>query len=322
MFHVMTIARRKSPVIPRLLRDNRLAALWFAVQAIAVGSFWVLMALWPPFDNPVLAGALKGAPLWAFAAADLTVVATSVVAALAAGHRCGNAWVAMVVASTALAYPTAYYVSLSVIGRGGEAAAVGMLGMTITSIFFAVASLPFTGRLPGRIARTAGTNALLVKTTAELAVIWSTLLWLLPSLIVRLDIVLRWSPTTNETLTQVGASLVIAGGLVLAWAAYHMAWRGHGTPFPLDAPKALVVDGPYAYVRNPQVVGGLIQGFGLILLHPTTLMICFVIGGVFLWQVVLRPWEEADLADRFQDSYRLYQSSVPCWRPRLRRSGA
>jgi hypothetical protein len=30
---------------------------------------------------------------------------------------------------------------------------------------------------------------------------------------------------------------------LLSWSAYHMAWRGQGTPFARDVPNYLVVDG-------------------------------------------------------------------------------
>ena len=62
----------------------------------------------------------------------------------------------------------------------------------------------------------------------------------------------------------------------------------------------------------------MIQGIGLLMLNPTPTFVAYLTGGVLLWQLVLRPWEEADLLDRFGEEYADYQQRIPCWRPTLR----
>jgi protein-S-isoprenylcysteine O-methyltransferase Ste14 len=42
-----------------------------------------------------------------------------------------------------------------------------------------------------------------------------------------------------------------------------------------------------------------------------------VAAGVLVWQFVLRPVEERDLAARFGAAYEAYRRAVRCWWPRL-----
>jgi protein-S-isoprenylcysteine O-methyltransferase Ste14 len=42
-----------------------------------------------------------------------------------------------------------------------------------------------------------------------------------------------------------------------------------------------------------------------------------VLAGAAVWQLVLRPVEERDLALRFGAAYERYRRAVGCWRPRL-----
>src|SRR5574341_1279456 len=59
-----------------------------------------------------------------------------------------------------------------------------------------------------------------------------------------------------------GILLIAAGAALYAWTVWEFATRGRGTPLPIDAPKTLVVRGPYRVVRNPMYLGvlGVILG--------------------------------------------------------------
>jgi protein-S-isoprenylcysteine O-methyltransferase Ste14 len=319
VFLSMTMAGwRVALLVPRILRDQRLASLWFATQAVGIAIFWLIAALTPVGRNTLLSAGFSGARFWAFAAADLTIIATGAIAAIASGHRCRNAWVAMLLNAAVSAYPAAYFTALAVTGGGGELAAILMTYLTLTASVLTIAAIPVSGRIPSRTATRAKPVRLLVKTTGELALIWTVLVWLVPSLLARLDSALGWSSLSSAPIVVAGILVIVGGGLLTGWSAYHMAWRGRGTPFPMDAPNALVIDGPYRFVRNPQVVGGVIQGVGLLLLNPTPTFIGYVVGGVVFWQLVLRPWEESDLLERFGEPYQGYRRQIPCWRPRIR----
>lgn len=120
-----------------------------------------------------------------------------------------------------------------------------------------------------------------------------------------------------------GAVAVVLGVLFAflnLWSGVTMATVGQGTPFPTQTARELVVAGPYRFIRNPMALGGLGVGFavGVWMGSPLTLLYA-VLGGV-LWHVVARPPEEADLHQRFGESYDAYRKDVRCWIPRVRRS--
>jgi protein-S-isoprenylcysteine O-methyltransferase Ste14 len=65
-------------------------------------------------------------------------------------------------------------------------------------------------------------------------------------------------------------------------------------------------------------VAGLGQGFAVAVWLGSWLVLTYVLAGAAVWQAVLRPVEEDDLARRFGAAYASYQRAVRCWWPRLR----
>ena len=304
--------------IPRLLRDPRAAQLWFTAEASGVVIFWVTLLLVPavrPAFTPAGAGEHV---LWGFAAADSTIVLASCAAATGAVRRAEWAWVAMLAATASWSYPTIYWLSIAVGGYGAEAATVLMLPVAVVNLAFTVAARNEGRRVPGRLARHASDAWNVIKTCGELLILWAVFLWLLPTLIDRLEGAAGWSAAEPEISRLVGFAVAAAGAALLVWSALYMAWKGGGTPFPFDAPRRLVVGGPYRFVRNPQVVGGLLQGVSLLLFEWSPLLVAYLVVGVALWQLVLKPWEESDLSARFGGPYEEYRAAVRCWLPRLR----
>ena len=94
-----------------------------------------------------------------------------------------------------------------------------------------------------------------------------------------------------------------------------MALRGKGTPLPAETARELVVTGPYRFIRNPMAVGGLVQTVGVGLAIGSWMVILIAVAGALVWNHLIRPTEEADLAERFGDPYRRYAESVRCWVP-------
>jgi protein-S-isoprenylcysteine O-methyltransferase Ste14 len=109
--------------------------------------------------------------------------------------------------------------------------------------------------------------------------------------------------------------LVLAVGLYL-WCAGAFAFIGRGTPAPIDAPTALVVQGPYRWVRNPMYVAVLVAILGQALLYRSSLLV----GYALLFWVVVHAFvvvvEEPSLRDQFGGSYDDYLNRVPRWIPR------
>jgi protein-S-isoprenylcysteine O-methyltransferase Ste14 len=174
--------------------------------------------------------------------------------------------------------------------------------------------------IPSREAKPATAAWNVSKTLGQTAIFWSTLLFLVPALIYRVEEAMGlgafrfaapiWR-AAGVLLFGLGGSLGLTSGLI-------MAIQGRGTPLPLDCPRELVLAGPYRYVRNPMAIAGLGQGAAVGLYLGSPSILAYVLTGLLIWNFGVRPGEEADLEARFGEPYRAYRSGVLCWRPRLR----
>jgi protein-S-isoprenylcysteine O-methyltransferase Ste14 len=112
---------------------------------------------------------------------------------------------------------------------------------------------------------------------------------------------------------------LLAVGLVLFVASLRrFATEGQGTLAPWDPPRALVVHGPYRYVRNPMISGVVLVLFGeaAVLLSRPHLFWALLFLGVNAVYIPLL--EEPLLVARFGDAYRTYCRHVPRLLPRWR----
>jgi protein-S-isoprenylcysteine O-methyltransferase Ste14 len=166
-----------------------------------------------------------------------------------------------------------------------------------------------------RPARTATPAWNLLKTLLQTAVFWGVFLFALPALLIAAERNIGW-PCAPRPVA--GAILFAAAGLLGLWSGATMALHGRGTPLPLDAPRELVVAGPYRRLRNPMALAGIVQGIAVGLHQGSPFVIGYALIGAVLWHCTVRPAEERDLAERFGDAFRRYRNQVPLWRPRLR----
>jgi len=93
--------------------------------------------------------------------------------------------------------------------------------------------------------------------------------------------------------------------------------KGMGTPAPIDAPKKLVVNGLYRFVRNPMylAVACLISAQSIARSsHAIFYYLLFFLFGVHLFTVL---YEEPHLRRNFGAQYEDYSRQVPRWIPRL-----
>ncbi len=109
--------------------------------------------------------------------------------------------------------------------------------------------------------------------------------------------------------------LLLGVGLYL-WCAGAFTFIGKGTPAPIDAPKVLVVQGLYRWVRNPMYIAVLSVVIGEAILFRSILLAeyALVLWGVFHMFVVFV--EEPSLRSQFGASYETYFRTVPRWLPR------
>src|SRR5215213_6448350 len=97
---------------------------------------------------------------------------------------------------------------------------------------------------------------LLLKNLAFTVIVPGTAAVLLPWLIVSGD-PNPW-PARWGGLQIAAIPCAVAGALIYARCVWDFAHRGRGTPAPIDAPRVLVVQGLYRYVRNPMYLGVLL----------------------------------------------------------------
>jgi len=116
----------------------------------------------------------------------------------------------------------------------------------------------------------------------------------------------------------VGLLLMSVGAVLLAACIVEFARSGRGTLSPLDAPRELVVQGLYRYVRNPMYLGAATTLVGELLLTRSRSLLIFASSWFLLVNRFVIGYEEPTLRRRFGDSYRRYTERVGRWLPSLR----
>jgi protein-S-isoprenylcysteine O-methyltransferase Ste14 len=119
-------------------------------------------------------------------------------------------------------------------------------------------------------------------------------------------------------LHLMGVVCIGLGIALLTACIWQFARRGRGTLAPVDAPRKLVVQGFYQYVRNPMYLGVAMIGTGELLLAPSRALLVYWV----LWFTVVNlfviGYEEPTLRQRFGPSYERYTHHVGRWLPKFR----
>jgi protein-S-isoprenylcysteine O-methyltransferase Ste14 len=293
-----------------------LARVYFAAQALGGVVWWVAVAT-SPF---VRVSTLGGLDPVAVAVADIPLfVVASAVAAL--GVR-PAAWLAtawtMLVAIALAAYAT----------LTGEAGWGVILMAAAAGASLAALSLLVRGRLPNEwliagpfafhpATRRGGGARYVLATAKQIVVFWGLSLAVVPVVLALLE--RRWGVDVAfpGAVAAAGAGILALASLLGLWSAHTMSTLGEGTPLPSAMPNALVVAGPYRFVRNPMAVAGIVQGAAVGLLLSSWVVVAYAVAGSLLWNFAIRPLEEADLEVRFGEPYRRYRDAVRCWIPRF-----
>jgi protein-S-isoprenylcysteine O-methyltransferase Ste14 len=116
----------------------------------------------------------------------------------------------------------------------------------------------------------------------------------------------------------IGALLIAAGVVVVAWTVRLFVRIGRGTLAPWDPTSRLVVRGPYRYMRNPMItgVGTILAGQAVFFRSwgiAVELAVFAVVNAIYFPLV-----EEPGLQRRFGAEYEEYRARVPRWLPRVR----
>jgi protein-S-isoprenylcysteine O-methyltransferase Ste14 len=108
------------------------------------------------------------------------------------------------------------------------------------------------------------------------------------------------------------------GLAILFWCAVDFVRKGQGTPLPADAPRHLVVDGLYRYVRNPMYVGVLLFVIGNAIWFGSPLLSLYAAILWVIFHIFVLLYEEQHLRKTFGVEYQQYCQTVPRWIPRFR----
>ena len=115
-----------------------------------------------------------------------------------------------------------------------------------------------------------------------------------------------------------GAFVAAVGISLVAWTVQLFATVGRGTLAPWDPTTALVVRGPYRYMRNPMITGvaTILAGEALFFRSwgiAIELAVFAAVNAIYFPLV-----EEPGLRQRFGAEYAEYAARVPRWIPRVR----
>ncbi|MFQ5833216.1 MAG: methyltransferase family protein [Candidatus Thorarchaeota archaeon] len=109
-------------------------------------------------------------------------------------------------------------------------------------------------------------------------------------------------------------SSFIIGGLLASFGLFFFLWAGrtlnrHQSSF-WEQPNTFAVEGPYQYTRNPQYVGLILFGMGIILITNSFMALIIVL--LLTLFLLLAPFtEEPLLREQFGQDYEEYCKNVP-----------
>jgi protein-S-isoprenylcysteine O-methyltransferase Ste14 len=121
-------------------------------------------------------------------------------------------------------------------------------------------------------------------------------------------------PLWREVLSL---ALFFLGAAIYSWCTWDFSVKGMGTPAPIDAPKNLVVNGLYRFVRNPMYLGVFCFPASRAIFSwslPILLYLIFFAGCACFFVLF---YEEPHLCKVFGEPYADYCRRVPRWFPRF-----
>ena len=287
--------------------------MYFALQALAGAAWWLGTAMIPGVASATLGGI--NPLLIAFVDIPLFVIAS----ALAALNFRWAVWIAtawtVIVALGMVIYATA----TTEAGLGAVLMILAALGSLLAGVLMIFGRIPSEKLLIGPFAfhssHTRIRSRLQMRTTLQIVVFWGVFLVIIPVIINAFED--RWNLAYKFPIliVVVGFALLAFSSVIGVWSARAIANFGSGTPLPSQMAHHLVARGPYAFVRNPMAIAGVVQGMAMGLLIGSWLVVVYALIGSLLWNWLIRPHEETDLIERFGDEYRDYAKRVRCWWP-------
>lgn len=115
---------------------------------------------------------------------------------------------------------------------------------------------------------------------------------------------------------QAMGAVVCALGMALAlWCVATFILVGKGTPAPFDAPRRLVIRGPYRFMRNPMYLGAALALAGAALFYRSAWLLAYAVAFLLVFHVFVLFYEEPTLGRKFGADYEEYRKKVRRWWP-------
>jgi protein-S-isoprenylcysteine O-methyltransferase Ste14 len=129
-----------------------------------------------------------------------------------------------------------------------------------------------------------------------------------------LDSLLGWSEIILYPFNLIIAIIILVVGFFFAiWSNIEIFRTGKGSPVPLKGTHTteLVIKGPYKYSRNPMVFGYILFWIGLGFIVNSLFLAILFTGFITIVLILLvKLWEEKNMAKRFGKSYLEYKKRV------------
>jgi protein-S-isoprenylcysteine O-methyltransferase Ste14 len=298
------------------MNPRHLIATYLIAQAAGTAAWWMLLLAFPASMHWFQPSGWPTQTLLGFWLSDaLLLIGGSLV--VAGGVLSQKTWAMISIWSLAAAtwYPTLYCIGVSVLTD--EAWIASAMMVCLAGLTLAMATIHGNAvQAPATIRVTPmTTSSALTWTFMQTLIFWSVFLWIIPQGIFELGMRLGLNPFDHRGQLLVAACLFGCASLLGAWSAVTMAIAGNGTPLPTATAPNLVMSGPYRYVRNPMALAGIMQGVAVGWAMGSWPVISYAFAGAFVWHWLVRPVEEADLQERFQEQYSRYRDSVRLWIP-------
>ena len=123
--------------------------------------------------------------------------------------------------------------------------------------------------------------------------------------------------------TLIISIVLLLPGFILYFWTIGIFTELHGTAVPINPPQELITTGPYAYSRNPMMLGIFLMLFGTgFFIGSLALTVIFTPLFILLMSVYAMLVEEKELELRYGQKYLDYKKRVPMYIPLPKRRGA
>jgi protein-S-isoprenylcysteine O-methyltransferase Ste14 len=114
-----------------------------------------------------------------------------------------------------------------------------------------------------------------------------------------------------------GGFIAICGVSLALWSVWVQFHKARGTPIPIMATKQLLTSKPYSFCRNPMALGTILFYVGISIIARSYLSFAVTIVFTSFLIVMIKVFEEKEMALRFGDSYIRYKKKTPFLIPRI-----